>query len=392
MQVRFLPPALLTMSFTAFYLVALIPVVVGAFIWIKDHEVVWFEWLIGSVSSFALVALIHALSINSSTSDIQTVSGVVKCAVYHPRWVEEYHVTVTHGSGKNSYTTTEPKYTTHRPWWEAVTTVDSYEISEGFYEQIKTKFGVDTPEKEWTFKSGFYSGDHNLYYVNNLTGYVYPATSTRRWTNKIKVVPTVFSYAPVPTNVAVFPWPSNPDWLKSDRLVGTSSALFDQREFDLMNSRLGPNKKVNVIMVGWGREDATFAQYQEAAWVGGKKNDLVICFGGLTKKKPAAWARVFGWTESNECKRNIETLLLNNPASGKLLSDIEREISRNYKIKDWTKFDYITVPPPAWAVWVLVISLFVTQGGLWWYFRTNGSSKPGRFGKPFFRNVHGRRR
>ncbi len=142
-----------------------------------------------------------------------------------------------------------------------------------------------------------------------------------------------------------------------------------------MNSRLGPNKRVNVIMVGFVKEGIQHGHWQEAAWVGGKKNDLVICFGGMSKDKSAEWAYVFGWTEKNLCKRQIESLMLEQPASPALLNAIEAEVVKNYTIKDWSKFDYITVQPPGWTYWVFFIVLAASQVFLYFLFHTNTVSK-----------------
>lgn len=157
--------------------------------------------------------------------------------------------------------------------------------------------------------------------------------------------------------------------------MGTASVLFDKMEFDRMNTRLGPSKKVNMIFVGFGDKDSTYGQMQEAKWLGGKKNDLVVAFGGMTKNRPATWVHVFGWSESFLAKRDIETLFTKYPASPQLLTLVEKEVNQNYQIKEWKKFDYITVEPPAWAYYVYFIVLIITQGLLYFLFHCNAERK-----------------
>jgi hypothetical protein len=142
-----------------------------------------------------------------------------------------------------------------------------------------------------------------------------------------------------------------------------------------MNSDLGPFKKVNVILVGFGNKDSSYGQYQQAKWVGGKKNDLVITFGGGSKKNPASWAFVFGWTEKELVKRRLESLLMNTPINDDIIPLIQKEIIQNYEIKDWSKFDYITVEPPTWSYWVFMFVLIGSQIGVWYMFITNGIDK-----------------
>lgn len=381
------------MGISFFYLLAVLPVAVGGYLWYRSYRVVWQEWVGGSVAAFATALFFHILAVSSMTGDVETWSGQIEKATHHPRWVEEYQQrhTRTVGSGKNARTETyyTTEYRTHHEHWDAETTLDDqHEITEEFFHEITRHFGGSTTtERPW--KPGFHSGDQNVYVAYNRTGYVYPVTTRRSFENRIKAAPSLFSFAKVPTNVTVFPWPSNPNWLESDRLLGTAQALFDLREFDMMNSRLGPTKRVNVIMVGWTKEDAQIAQWQEAAWIGGKKNDLVICFGGMTTRRPAQWAHVFGWTESAVCKRNLESIMLTDMSPNLRLAAIEREIKANYQLKDWSKFDYITVEPPTWSYIVYILVLMVSQGGLYVWFHANEFSKG--FGTYFSgRSVYGR--
>jgi hypothetical protein len=115
--------------------------------------------------------------------------------------------------------------------------------------------------------------------------------------------------------------------------------------------------------------------WQQAAWIGGRKNDLVVCFGGGNHVEAPAWVYVFGWSESAVCKRNLESLMIGEPLSLSLLSKLEREITANYRIKDWTKFDYIRVEPPGWCYWVYFSVLGITQGLLYVGFHRNKASK-----------------
>lgn len=377
------------MGVSLFYFLALIPTGIGGYLWYRNHEVVWQEWLGGAAAALLTAALFHVLAVSGMTSDIETWSGQIEKATHHPRWVERYTVTHHHSSGtgknKRTWTTTETKYRTHPEHWTAETTLGTeHEITEEFYREIKSQFGgVATTEQP--HKSGFSSGDRNTYVVYNATGYVHPTTTLRHWENRIKAAPSLFSFAKVPTNVVVHPWPRNPDWRESDRLLGTAELFYDRREFDLMNSRLGPAKHVNVIMVGFLDADPKIAHWQEAAWVGGKKNDLVLCFGRATREKPAQWSYVFGWSESELCKRNLETLLIKEPPSLALLARLEHEIVYNYVAKDWSKFDYITVEPPGWTYWVFFLVMAGSQSGLYVLFHRNDVFKRTPHFRPRFR-------
>lgn len=359
------------MSIFIFYIIACLPVGIGFYLWLTRHEVVFWEWCAGAAAAFIIAGAGHYASVRAMTGDTQTVSGIITEAVRHPEWVEKCESTSTDSKGNK---TTSTYYVTHPEHWTAnLSTGGTVEMSEDRFQMASIRFGG--APAEWAFKSGFYSGDHNIYVAKqSKTGYLFP--STERWTfeNRIKAAPSVFSFAKVPPNSGVYGYPPNGDFMRSDRLLGSAATSIPVRDFDLLNSELGPRKKVNLILIGFGVRPEQVAHWQQAAWIGGKKNDLVICYGGGTAAKPE-WCYVFGWTESELCKKNIQTEILNSGVNVQLLPILREEIVRNYRIKDWTKFDYITVELPVSHVIWFVIAMIAIQAGLHYWILTNGESK-----------------
>lgn len=359
-----------------FYVIAIIPFLIGTAIFCVRKEVNWQEWIGTSASAFALAAMAHGMAIHGMTADHETWSGRMCKAVHYPEWVEEYHETHTRtvGSGKNAHTVTytDTHHRTHYKHWNIETTLgQDIEVEQSFYNEVVKDFGGEIIA-ERVYKSGFDSGDHNIYNTVNKTGIIKPVTTQKNFENRIKAAPTVFSFATVPDGTKVYEYPDNPSWYISGRLLG--NVPIDILEFDRMNARLGPSKRVNVIMVRLGSQD--LAQWQRAKWVGGKKNDLVLCYGGSDPRK-AEWSYVFGWTEREVVKRNLETILMENPINNTILPIIEQEIKSNYLIKDWHKFDYITITPRVWHVVTYVIIVFIVFAGLQVWCIVNEFNKEG---------------
>jgi len=370
------------------YLMALLPAIGGLIYYFCSKRIVWLEWLGCVILGLATSATCHMIAICGMTADIETWSGVVTQAEHHPEWVEEYRQahtrTWTTGSGKNRQTHTETYYTTehdtHPEHWEEHLdfgeTSEQKEISLARFNDVRQKFGgkvVDGGKQDTHHGGHFDGGDNNIYAVRNMTGHVFPVTTIRHFENRIKAAPTVFSFAKVPTNVPVYNWPENPNYQQSDRLIG--EPRISSLEFDRFNSRLGPRKKVNVIMINFGLKDSSMSEWQKAKWVGGKKNDLVVCYGRVNSDGIAGWAKAFGWSESEGCKRNIESIMLGKQVNNDLLPILEREIAQNYKKKDWHKFDYITIEPPSWAYMALAIVMCLTQAGYWFWASMNEFGK-----------------
>jgi len=93
-----------------------------------------------------------------------------------------------------------------------------------------------------------------------------------------------------------------------------------------------------------------------------------LCYGD-------GWSYVFGWTENSIVKRNLETVLLDNPINNKILPLIEAEVRRNYTIKDWDKFNYLSVDIPLKAYIILIVVMILIQSGYYWYAYSNQFDK-----------------
>jgi hypothetical protein len=365
------------------YLMACLPVAAGAVLWGLKKEVCWWEWLVGSLAGFFVAGIMHIVAVSGMTSDYETWSGQLAVATFYPEWVEKYKVavykTVTKRVGKTTTTERvfshyETRYRTHHERWELRDTLgQEKDVGKAECDAVAASFGGYATQNG--NKSGFYKGDPNVYVATNKTGVLHPTTTWRSFENRIKAAPSLFSFAKVPEGTPVHAYPSNRNWRESNRLLGTAAGTIGALDWDQMNSRLGPVKFVNVIAIGFGPDaDSSIAQHQQASWVGGRKNDVVICYGGGTPTRPR-WAYVFGWTESELAKRNLESIVLDNEVTGAIIPKIEAEIRQNYEIKDWTKFDYITIEPPTWAYVVALILMLGSQGGYWFWAMTNDEDK-----------------
>lgn len=353
------------------YAIAVLPMVVGFAVWLCTKRFVWQEWLLSTAIGFAMAGITHGIAVSSLLSDTETWSGQVTHVTHHPYWMAQWTETRsrTVGSGKHRrteyYTVTCTKH--HQEHWTATDTLDgSITISKSSFDDFKARLG-GVVTTETPYKDNFHHGDRNVYSTYNTTKVVIPVQSRRTWENRVKHCPSVFQFPKVPADISVFAYPEARDHYQSNRLLGTAVAAIPILEWDKMNAVLGPNKKVNVIMVGFGDKDESIAHWQEAAWFGGKKNDVVICYGGPNDKP--TWTYVFGWTEQEIAKKNLQSLVLEGPVDATILPKVTTEIRANYVIKDWKKFNYLTVEPPVWIFPVFLVIMVLAQAGYYiWAF------------------------
>ncbi len=359
------------------YGLAVLPLLVGAGLWIRTRQVNWVEWAIGAAAGLVTAAIFHAVVIRGMTSDTETWSGRLVNATHHPYWhaewteTETYTTTDSQGNTQTHFRTVHKSrdYPEHWTCYAKLGKADAeYRISAERFAELRRLFGAKELKAIQPHKPDFDHGDRNDYVAENHTDYTVPVHRPVSFENRVKAAPSVFSYRTVPDDVPVYPYPEYTDPFHSGRLIGTARSDLSWYELDCLNARLGPVKKINLILVGFQPDaPSDLGQLQEAKWIGGKKNDLVLCYGSRGVGQPAAWAYCFGWTESAQVKRNLESLFVTEPVSNDLWPKLDAEIRQNYELKDWSKFDYLSVEPPAWAFWVLLAVMALTQGG-WWAF------------------------
>jgi len=357
-------------------LVALWSALAGVF-WLKLNTIVWWEWLLGTIIGILVTVTTWYIIKNGRTHDIEMWSGTVSSAIYIPEWVSHHeravYRTVINSKGNSSrvFSHYETYYVTHSPEYSVNTTLGTFNISKDKFSYLVEKFGGKKSVSG--HRPSYHSGDRNDYHTVNNNNWEEPCTDLRSFENKIKAAQSTFSFPEVPKDVPVFKWPELDGVKRSERLLGRARQQINILEFDRMNSRLGPFKKVNVIIIGFPESSSTdIATLQEAAWIGGKKNDLVLCYGG---KESSKWSYVFGWTDEMLVKRNLETILLQNPINDSILPLIETEIRKNYKLKDWSQFDYISVPMPWWSYLLTILLLSISQGIFYYFAHNNDVSK-----------------
>jgi hypothetical protein len=386
-----------------FYFLALVPLIIGGIIWIFDKHVNWQEWAIGSASAFILAVIFHIVSIHGMTDDVETWSGQITQARHFARWheyyefavyrTEYYTVSVSNSNGKGSHSETRSRQvfdhwegTTcwHDDFWECYSDLGTtYSIEDGKYQYFTQKYEMNHAiagnRTTGEHNSRMIGGDPNDYIADTtITRWIEPITLKRHWTNKVKAAPSVFSFTTVPTNIPVFTWPENPNPFVSDRVVGTARKYVSTLQWDKLNAQLGAGKKINLIIIGFDSNDSMLGQYQQAKFIGGKKNDIVITVGGKDLTKPK-WCFTFGWSDSDVCKSDISAFVMKNGLSStNLFSFLHDEVIRNYTIKEWKQFDYLRVEPAACYYYWFIGVMLVTQIGLYWYFNVNEFDQDGK--------------
>lgn len=353
-----------------FYIIALIPVLIGSYFWIRTKELTFGEWMLCTCMAFSAAFCFHSITEGSIKSDYQIVSGKITKLIHYPEWVEKYQVpiyrTQCSSIGKSTSCTSvfshyETRYTTHQEYWEAHSDIESRkEIKKEKYLILKKDSGA--LQKQYEEKYGFYSGDHNIYISHINSDKIIPIHETSSWENPIKGKKSLFNFVKVTEKEKknLYKYPEVEDWFVSQRLLGHAKKLVKIDEWDKLNAELGKTKKVNLIMIGFpDKFPENTCMYQEAYWLGGKKNDVILCYRHKQNKIISAY--VFGWTESDLLKRNLESTLLGSTFDNTILEKIKSQVESFYILKDFTKYKYISANINGWVIFGYILFLSLTQ-------------------------------
>lgn len=346
----------------------LIPIAGAVYAWLKFHTITTAESF-GGVAA-ACVSIIACLQLSQCglTADKETWSGYATSATYEPEWVDEreveYTETVYEGTGKDrtarTVTKTRMERTTHGPEWTVQTSLGDMPIRDYEWEGF-AHHGVTSTRG---FRPDMVSGDPNDYSVTWETDPYwprYPVNTTRLWVNKLRYSDSIINLPRIEKDEAkregLFDYPEAESVFHSNRLLGDTN--IPETDWERLNAYLGPTKQVNLILVNFGPSGTMDqAAAQRAYWSGGKKNDLVICIGS-NPGSVSEWCYVFGWSERELVKQNLQSLFVDNVADASIVPKVKREIESNFQRFDWHQFDNLDVPVPWWGV---LLAIMVTGG------------------------------
>lgn len=146
------------------------------------------------------------------------------------------------------------------------------------------------------------------------------------------------------------------------------------RELAMRLRSLGPTKQANVVVVMTRSANPLFASAIQAAWLGGKKNDVVVVLG-VPEYPKLAWARVFSWTDNElfkvQLRDDLQALQLAERQA--VLDVIERHVTASFKRRSMEDFEYLRneIHPPGWVIALLAVLGVVGSLATSWFMAKN---------------------
>ena len=164
-----------------------------------------------------------------------------------------------------------------------------------------------------------------------------------------------------------YPMPAYPDsvydYYKINRAVDTGVGVKNIEEWNnqisLALRKLGNAKQVNVVLV-FTKHPEDYAEQLNAAWLGGKKNDVVVVIG--VEDDTISWAKVVSWTKREDFKIGLREDLVGtklDPVA--TLKIVSASIASKFDRREMAEFEYLKydIDPPDWSIILALVSLFV---------------------------------
>lgn len=134
---------------------------------------------------------------------------------------------------------------------------------------------------------------------------------------------------------------------------------------------LGASKEVNIVIVATDKS-SSYGDALEAAWYGGKKNDVVIVVG-LEKDHKISWVKVMALTKKGMFKVAMRDAILDAKMFERepILDIVYHTILKEYSRQSMKEYEYLKeeISTPIWLAVTIIVLNLLTLGGLTYWFR-----------------------
>ena len=165
------------------------------------------------------------------------------------------------------------------------------------------------------------------------------------------------------------------DYHRLDRVLDVGVDIPDLKAWndDLSEElkMIGPNKQANIVVVMVNDPSENYAHALKNAWLGGKKNDIVVVVG-VTEWPKVAWAHVFSWSKLDMVNVSLRDSILDMKVLDrvKFMEVVRLNVFENYMRRPMKEFEYLKdeIDPPTWVIVTgLILGIGLSAGLTWWF-------------------------
>lgn len=169
------------------------------------------------------------------------------------------------------------------------------------------------------------------------------------------------------------------DYYRINRAISMGVQVPDLQAWsdDISNilKELGPQRQANVVVLFVNTNDPTYEYALRSAWLGGKKNDIIVIVG-TTEYPKIDFVRIMSWTDKEIFKVKLRDSLqeMETIDRQKFIQTIRDTAISDFKRKSMKDFEYLDneIDPPDWVIVLAVFVLIAINAGVIFYFRNTG--------------------
>jgi len=338
-------------------------------------QTVWFEYLFLLVPSIIIYFALRAIIVSIEESSTEYIGGYATSISHYDAWDEWVHKTCTRripcGSyeGHVRYTTVtyDCSHRVYHPEKYVITDNDnvSHDITKAEYVKIAKEWGTQMLMQDMHRKYYTIDGDMQYYKWDNNKNTVYDFTYPHTYKNKVKVSKSIFNFEDISEKdtkkLGLYDYPEIYDRYKQDYVLGynTLSKNDSGRKYiNYINAVYGPKYQFRTYILIFKNKDISISEKQKSYWVGGNKNEFIICIGIDSTSNKIKWANAFSWCDKPSLEIYTEQFLSGQDSLNiyRIADFLSKKVPTLWKRKEFKDFDYIGIELKYWQyILILVI-------------------------------------
>jgi len=372
-----------------------------------ELRLVWWEVVVTILSNAVLIWFCILIGHYNSSRDVQYRGAIITHAVYYEYWSTWIEETCTRevpdgetctGEGSNRSCTTNYRTESYdcshcdenrAEWWIYDDQNHKWRITKEEYEALQKRWGakpefIDLHRDINEHGSCGIDGDAYAIYWNHDPQTAIPTTVEDGYTNKVMTAKSSFNFNEISESdiktYGLHEYPDITNRFHQQTLVGIDTLEYltaQQKQyynqlFDFFNGKYGPERKMRLYILFFSGKTLTSAIKQKDYWVGGNKNEMVVCIDADKKTGRLNWVYAFSWTPSRRISIDLREDIMNQKTLNlSNLYTIVEEDTKDFHYLDFAIYDFIEPGVSNMLVIITIILVVILTGVLLYVFSNN---------------------
>lgn len=360
-----------------------LPFIVALFLLIFFRkETTWHEYLLLILPSIGIFFITRCIMVVYNQDDTEYLGTYITKVRHYDEW-DEWIVRrctrqVPAGKDANgntryrteSYDCSYRQYHPERWAWFDPEGEEHWLYYENEYDIIRNRF--NSPMKFVDMHRRYYriDGDAQEYVWLGSRETAYPVTYEHSYKNKVQRSRSVFNFTEISDKEAdtlgLYQYPKIEMYDQNPILSKRNIVPIEQeRAIRYLNGMFGAKYQFRIYVLLFENADVEISELQRSYWIGGNKNELVVCLG-LKDSTHVNWCNAFCWSDYPKLELQTEQYFAKNDTLdlvkyGRFVED--RLVAGDWQRKEFEDFEYIRAElTQTQYIWILIITLLYNIG------------------------------